>query len=853
MPASRSFRRLVCVVAVCLALVAVAGASAGIYPSPAHDFGPVAGASPLYTAANGANPRPLLVILVTFNDLTTPAGLTEAATAGRVFGPDFPNLAGYFTATSFGKMTFNPAPEGCGTANDGVVTVNVGANGTWLGQADHTENRTVLDAVNALGCVNFALYDRNSDNKLTDDEVSFLLIDATTRNCGATRGIDPGAVYNGKTIDPNRAMSMSASATNIITLAHEVAHQALGTRDLYGFGVGSFDLFGPTCGPPDTTMFLFNAWQKLHLGWIAPTVVDRDGYYDVPRADTSPTGFLLYDPGHGTNDYFLVENREPTAGTYDKDATDSGLVIWRADDAQYASGVDTVRPIDIMRPDGTTTAGCTSGGCYGGSNGDAWDPSDPVTPQRTMARTWRGGTASNVAVRAIGDAGATVRAYFDVRGPGVLVDTYALLHASPPNVPLGTAVSVTFPVMNTGEAADTFAFTATGLPAGWTATTDTKTLAAGASSTATISVTLPLSAPTGVVTLNAVGTSQSDSSVSTSSAFKVNVVRRPTTISYTGDLTADYHDPASLSAVLTDTISGLPLDSKSVGFTLGTQSASATTLATGVASASLVIGQAPGVVSLVAAFAGDATYLSSSDPRTFTITREQTTTTYLGPTVILQGGSGVTLTAQLLEDGTTAPVPGGQSITLSLGGQSCVGTVDLTGVARCTLVFTGALGPQPLAADFAGDTFYLPSSDTGRSAIVFAFPGRGAFVLGDASVAGAGLATPLTWWGAGWSRANALSGGAAPSAFKGFAAEISLPAGTPPVTCGAPWATRPGNSSQPAGSVPSYMGVVVAGTVEKSGSAISGDSVRIVVVKTDSGYQPDPGHSGTGVVVATYC
>jgi hypothetical protein len=36
----------------------------------------------------------------------------------------------------------------------------------------------------------------------------------------------------------------------------------------------------------------------------------------------------------------------------------------------------------------------------------------------------------------------------------------------------------------------------------------------------------------------------------------------------------------------------------------------------------------------------------------------------------------------------------------------------------------------------------------------------------------------------------------------------------------------------------------------QSGSTISGDTVHIVVVQTKPGYQPDPGHPGTGTVVA---
>jgi hypothetical protein len=49
------------------------------------------------------------------------------------------------------------------------------------------------------------------------------------------------------------------------------------------------------------------------------------------------------------------------------------------------------------------------------------------------------------------------------------------------------------------------------------------------------------------------------------------------------------------------------------------------------------------------------------------------------------------------------------------------------------------------------------------------------------------------------------------------------------------------------------MAVVVPSGVTKSGPTISGDTVRILVVRTDRGYRPSPGHSGTGTVVAVVC
>ena len=131
------------------------------------------------------------------------------------------------------------------------------------------------------------------------------------------------------------------------------------------------------------------------------------------------------------------------------------------------------------------------------------------------------------------------------------------------------------------------------------------------------------------------------------------------------------------------------------------------------------------------------------------------------------------------------------------------------------------------------------SQDTARSpVVVYAHPEGGDFVVGDRSAT-----ARVTFWGAQWAKVNALSGGDGPAAFKGFAN------GVVPVT--ASWTTDPGNSSKPPATVPSYMAVIVATKVTQAGSVISGDLPRLVIVKTDGGYNPNPGHAGTGVVVTT--
>lgn len=120
------------------------------------------------------------------------------------------------------------------------------------------------------------------------------------------------------------------------------------------------------------------------------------------------------------------------------------------------------------------------------------------------------------------------------------------------------------------------------------------------------------------------------------------------------------------------------------------------------------------------------------------------------------------------------------------------------------------------------------------------------FVIGDEN---ATVGTAVTFWGAQWWKDNALSGGAAPAAFKGFANSVQSPA-----VCGAPWSTDPGNSSDPpAGPLPETIEVLVASHISKAGRTISGDTAEVVLVATNPGYQSNPGHAGTGTVLAVLC
>jgi uncharacterized repeat protein (TIGR01451 family) len=388
-------------------------------------------------------------------------------------------------------------------------------------------------------------------------------------------------------------------------------------------------------------------------------------------------------------------------------------------------------------------------------------------------------------------------------------------------------------------------------------TVDYDYLAVHQSRTITVTATVPEQA--GATATNCGGLAGSDllgdalAPLTTSPCAITAPVKIPTSVVYTGATTSDFNDPATVSAKLTDDLSN-PISGKTLDFTLnGTEMCSGTTDGSGKAVCTITPGEAAGTYTLTAAYSdtSDPKYATSSTPVPFTVTKEETTTVYTGPTVILTGGSGVTLSGQLLEDGAT-PISG-RSLTLSVGSQSCVATTLPSGIGTCTLVYTGSLGSIPLSAGFAGDAYYLPSSDTSHTAIVFAFPGYGAFALGDLTVASSTPLTTTTWWGHSWRTANSLSGGSAPAAFKGFALHVDLPATSPPTACPSSWTTTPGDSPHPAAAVPSYMGVLVTGKVTRSGSTIGGNVVHVVVVKTDAGYAADAGNPGTGTIVATYC
>jgi len=201
--------------------------------------------------------------------------------------------------------------------------------------------------------------------------------------------------------------------------------------------------------------------------------------------------------------------------------------------------------------------------------------------------------------------------------------------------------------------------------------------------------------------------------------------------------------------------------------------------------------------------------------------------------------AGETLVSAIPSQGTCSG-----SLSCNLGAIANGGSATVTVVANVTATCGDTLTNT---ATIGGDQFDPISANntSSTSALVFCLTAGGNFVIGDGNAA---TGTSVTFWGAKWSKLNDLSGGDAPAAFKGFENSPAV------VTCGTSWTTRPGNSPPPpAGPLPSVMAVIVSSSIDKSGSTISGDTVHMVVVRTNPGYAPNPGHAGRGTVLGQIC
>ena len=325
----------------------------------------------------------------------------------------------------------------------------------------------------------------------------------------------------------------------------------------------------------------------------------------------------------------------------------------------------------------------------------------------------------------------------------------------------------------------------------------------------------------------------------------IDWAKHPTITTYTGPASGTFSDPVQLSGTLTDALASAPLSGQTLNLSVGTDNCNDVTDALGIAECSVVLTQVPGAYIATASFAGTSQYDASTDSASFVIKKETTILTYTGPTLIANGLP-ITLSGVLTED--DGPFVQGRTVNFVLGSggsaQTCSGVTNASGLASCTIALVNQpLGPGTVSDSFAGDAFYLRKAH--RPTRSCSNGPSGNFVISNGN---SGVGVKASFVRSQWESANSVSGGNAPPAFKGFA---GIPAG--PTTCGGRFNASPGNSTPPPDSVPSFTPMLVTSSVIKNGDTIMGTKPSIVVVQTNPGYGPAPGHAGTAQVVAVLC
>ena len=188
----------------------------------AWPLGLIIALSGLGSSASGAvtGQRPLLVIMVEYNDSTFTNPQYRTDFEARIFGPGDPCVAGYFTETSHGSFTYVPAANG---ETDGVadglvsVTMNISAENIPEGNDYRRDAMALADQY-----FNYNLYDTNRDGTIQDHELAVLVIHATGGETGKTR--TASAVTLDKVRLGNLPVAVMSDLAPDYVLYHELAH-----------------------------------------------------------------------------------------------------------------------------------------------------------------------------------------------------------------------------------------------------------------------------------------------------------------------------------------------------------------------------------------------------------------------------------------------------------------------------------------------------------------------------------------------------------------------------------------------------------------------------------------------------
>jgi hypothetical protein len=179
-------------------------------------------------------------------------------------------------------------------------------------------------------------------------------------------------------------------------------------------GAGPFSLMGDEADGSH-----LDPWSKMKLGWLKPEIISTDRWYLLPPVESHNHAVILYDPAHGTREYYIVENRWPV-GSHEDNMADAGLVIWHIDEAYTQFYIDRNRKtgawgrntVKLVYAGGAPPAGALADALWDGSAAANGYSATPTSHPGRLR--WTDDSSSNIGVWFIPEAGPEAQVYFDL-------------------------------------------------------------------------------------------------------------------------------------------------------------------------------------------------------------------------------------------------------------------------------------------------------------------------------------------------------------------------------------------------------------------------------------------------------
>ena len=362
---------------------------------------PAAAQAPQPPRTTRSGTRPVLVVLVEFTDygLSTP----DAYWHDLFFGTSGKTVQSYYHEISGGGLTLVPASETAGTADDGIVRVQLSSSDHNNGQhpnphgvIDNSNRWIVYDALQASDLwVQYGAFDSNpADGDITSSELHIVTVVAgyehgfagpstPTPAVHAHRWV-LGSTWNSVYVPPATCDGCSLGdwsvgggyvqigewhtdhAATIGVPCHELGHD-MGLPDLYDVlltsdGIGAHGVMGYGCwGQTATDSYLAQtpvhmcAWSKDQVGFVTPTLASGNQDYSLMSTDRTDYNVVRVNTAD-PNQYFLIENRQLQGfdeGLYHWFSVTSGgtggggLAVWHVDEAAADNNNPLHKRVDL--------------------------------------------------------------------------------------------------------------------------------------------------------------------------------------------------------------------------------------------------------------------------------------------------------------------------------------------------------------------------------------------------------------------------------------------------------------------------------------------------------------------------